>query len=124
MLAACGQAVQEDRALLTAEAYYDSLIAGNHACFIRGTYMADTVPPSYREQLVTNLRMFLARQEDEHKGIKAVEPLSCRHDTLLSADRKLSVHVAEAFLMLTYGDSLKEEIVVPMIEHDHVWLMR
>lgn len=123
-LASCGKAEQNDYALLKAEECYDSLVAGNYAYFVRATYMPDTIPPSYREQLETNMKMFMARQQEEHKGIVGVEPLRSQHDTIASAGGKADIHIANAFLMLTYGDSLKEEIVVPMIEHGGSWLMR
>lgn len=122
--ASCGNAKQDDQALLMAEGYYDSLVAGNYDFFMRGTYLPDTIPTSYREQLETNLKMFMARQEAEHKGIKAIAALRCTHDTLKGKDGTGDIHTANAFLELTFGDSLKEEIVVPMIESNKVWLMR
>lgn len=122
--ASCSKTAQEDIALLTAKEYYDSLVAGNYSYFIRATYLPDTIPTSYREQLETNLKMFMARQETEHKGIKNVSAVSCTHDTIKTKDGQDGIHIASAFLELTFGDSLKEEIVVPMIEHKHVWLMR
>lgn len=124
LLSSCRNEQRADATLFAAKEYYDSLLAGNYAYFMRGTYLPDTIPPSYREQLETNLRMFMARQEAEHHGIKAVSALSCSHDTTTTKDGKGSICTANAFLELTYGDSIKEEIVVPMIQHEGRWLMR
>ena len=33
-------------------------------------------------------------------------------------------HTADVFLLLTFGDSTSEQIVVPMIQHKGTWLMR
>lgn len=120
----CGDAKQDDLALLRAKECYDSLLAGNYGFFIRSTYLPDSIPPSYREQLETNLKMFMARMSDEHHGITAVSPLRCTHDTAKVQGGKESVYTANAFLELAFGDSAKEEIVVPMVLHNDSWLMR
>jgi len=120
----CGKTEPKDQALLAAETYYNSLVAGDYGRFIRSTYLPDTIPASYREQLETNLKMFMARQEAEHKGIKGIATVSCAHDTVKTKDGQGDMETANAFLELTFGDSLKEEIVVPMILHNDVWLMR
>jgi len=110
--------------LVEAQAYYDSLLAGNYAYFVRSTYLPDTIPVSYREQLETNLKMFMARMSEEHRGIVAVSPLRFVCDTTATDGVGGSVSTAAAFLELAFGDSVKEEIVVPMINHKGVWLMR
>lgn len=120
----CSKTDKPDRALLRAKQCYDSLVAGNYAYFIRQTNLPDTIPTSYREQLETNLRMFMARQEAEHKGIKGVATMRCSHDTIKNGKEQSDTYTANAFLELTFGDSLKEEIVVPMILHGDEWLMR
>lgn len=99
-------------------------MAGNYAYFVRFTYLPDTIPGSYREQLEANLRMFMARMSEEHRGIAAVSPLRCFHDSTGVNGGDGRAVAAEAFLELTFGDSIKEEIVVPMICHNDVWLMR
>lgn len=123
-LGSCTEKVRDDAAAHAAKEYYDSLVAGNVAHFIRGTYLPDTIPDSYREQLEDNARMFIARMNDEHHGINEVRILNCVNDTIAGKDGKSSVHTANAFLVLCFGDSLNEEIVVPMVEHRDRWLMR
>lgn len=113
---ACGQREKPNEALIAAHQYYDSLLAGKYSYFIRATYLADTIPDSYREQLETNLKMFIGRMKDEHKGICGVRPLSCVHDTASQS--------ANAFLLLTFCDSMKEEVVIPMVYRRGRWLMK
>ena len=119
-----GEKKPDDAAALAAKAYYDSLFAGNYACFVRGMYLPDTIPPSYREQLEANASMFKGRMEKEHRGVKNVKILRFVNDTVVSADKKSHVRISDVFLVLNLGDSLNEEVVVPMISHKGRWLMR
>lgn len=106
----------EDIALQAAKAYYDQLLAGDYDSFVEGTLKGDSVPPAYRSQLVMNMQMFMERQKAEHKGIVAVKALRAVADT--------AAHTAESFLSVTYADSVREEIVVPMVERNGIWYMR
>lgn len=99
-----------------AKVYYEQLLQGDYGSFVDGRYQPNNIPESYRQQLITNAKMFVGQQEKEHKGIKGVAVSDGRADT--------TKHVANAFLTLTYGDSTKEEIVVPMVESGGVWYMR
>lgn len=96
--------------------YYGYLLEGKYDAYVDGFYRPDSIPGSYRDQLVTNARMFAAQQHDMRGGIAGVSFLRATADT--------AHHVARAFLLLSYGDSTKEEIVVPMVEHKGVWMMR
>ena len=59
----------------------------------------------------------MAQQQDKHGGITAVSVSSVRTDSL---DAYTSV-----FLLLCYGDSTQEEIVVPMVDAgDGRWRMK
>lgn len=114
----------DNAAALAAKEYYDSLLAGNHEYFVRGMYLPDTIPDSYREQLEANASMFVERMGNEHHGINEVRVMRCQNDTVPSADGRSHVHTAQAFLVFSLGDSLNEEVVVPMIQHGGHWLMR
>ena len=46
------------------------------------------------------------------------------NDTIMSPDKKSHVRTSDVFLVLCLGDSLNEEIVVPMVHHKGRWLMR
>ena len=43
---------------------------------------------------------------------------------ILSAKADTARHVADVFLRIAYGDSTKEQIIVPMIEVKGEWKMR
>ena len=78
-----------------AKAYYDQLLHGDYDSFVAGRYQPDSIPASFREQLVANAKMFLGHESD-HGGIKEVKFLSAKADT--------SKHVADVFLTFVYGD--------------------
>ena len=114
----------DDAAARAAKGYYDTLFAKDYACFVRGMYLPDTIPPGYREQLEANASMFVGRMENEHRGVNGVKILRFVNDTVVSADKESHVRISDVFLVLHFGDSLNEEIVVPMIFHKGRWLMR
>ena len=120
----CSETSRNDTALRMAKEYYDSLFAGHASYFVKGTYLPGSIPAGYMEQLIANAKMFKARQDEEHQGVVEVRMVNCVTDTVVAPKGKEKVVTANAFLMLCYGDSLKEEIVVPMIEHKGRWLMR
>lgn len=99
-----------------AKAYYDLLLEGKYEQFVDGSYRPEAIPESYREQLVTNMKMFMGEQQEAHRGLKQVRVVSAKADT--------AKHVANAFLLFVYGDSTSEEVLVPMVEHKGVWYMR
>lgn len=99
-----------------AQFYYDRLLAGDCETFVSGMHFSDAIPDDYRRRLVVNTRMFMAGQREEHDGIAAAEVLRQEND---SANAGVNV-----FVVLTYNDSTKEEIVVPMVLSGETWLMR
>lgn len=114
-----GRASGPDAAQLAAQAakvYYEQLLRGDYESFVDGRYQPTRIPQSYRDQLVANAKMFVGQQEKDHKGIKAVAVTAAKADT--------ARHVANAFLTFTYGDSTREEVVVPMVESKGVWYLR
>ena len=116
-----------DRAAETAKVYYEHLLHGNIAAFVDGTAMHVDVVPTYREQLETNMKMFLGQQEKEHKGIKSVKKvkgtLTCPTDD--QGQPKDTAHItANAFLIFNYGDNTSEQVVVPMVRVNGTWMMR
>lgn len=106
----------EQVAARAAKVYYDELLKGHYEQFVDGRYQPDSIPQSYREQLVTNAKMFVGQQKEEHRGIQEVRIADAKADTVK--------HVAEVYLTLVYGDSTKEQVVVPMVEEKGVWYMR
>ena len=117
LFAACGHEPKSDDVVAqTAKVYYDHLLHGKYDHFVDGTYRPDSIPASYREQLIANARMYVAQQQTERGGICGVAAVGAQVDT--------ARHQANAYVMLTFGDSTREQIVVPMVCHDGVWYMR
>ena len=99
-----------------AKDYYELLVKEKYDEFVNGMNMPEQIPDSYRQQLVDNVRMFVGEQNQEHGGIREVRVVNCVNDSVQPT--------ASAFLMLCFGDSTIEEVVVPMIKHEGKWLMK
>lgn len=106
----------DDAAAEAAKAYYDSLRNGGYEYFTSMSYRPEKIPDSYKEQLVANIKMYLDDLNKTHKGIKDIKVLSCKNDSLHNT--------AEAYLLFSFNDSTKEEIIVPMVKRSNKWLMR
>ena len=103
--------------MVAAETYYGYLVNGRYEQFLQGREGMTDIPGSFREQLLTTYRQFMARQSEMHGGLKRVSALSAQCDST-------SFERMDVFLLLEYADSVKEEIVVPMVGRDDVWLMK
>lgn len=101
---------------IAVKGYYDLLLEGKYDEFVEGQNMPHRIPEGYRQQLVLNAKMFVEQQKDEHRGMKDFQVLDAKADT--------AHHVADVYLTVTYGDSTKEQIVVPMVEVEDKWKMR
>ena len=75
-------------------------------------------------RLEANASMFVGRMQEEHHGVHDVSIMRFENDTIASPDKKSHVHTSDVFLVLCLGDSLNEEVVVPMVLHKGRWLMR
>ena len=117
MMAACGSATKEELASLAAKGYYDHLIHGEYEQFYEGMdQRALSDEPAYRSQMLDNLRQFMARQEREHRGVLEVRVSNVTTDTVQQ--------FTNVFLVLCFGDSTNEEVVVPMVERNGAWRMK
>ena len=123
VLAACGSATKEELASLAAKGYYDHLIHGEYEQFYEGmdlrtlpdgTALSDEA--AYRSQMLDNLRQFMARQAQEHRGVLEVRVSNATTDTVQQ--------LTNVFLVLCFADSTNEEIVVPMVERHGTWRMK
>lgn len=114
---ACTSSLDEGEvAARAAKEYYGYLLQGNIASFVDGHYRPDSIPDTYREQLITNTKMYVSQQNEEHRGIKDIRIVDTKTD--------MQKHAANVFLVLSFGDSTSEEIVVPMVESGGVWYLR
>ena len=126
MVACSTKVKQEERAMTTAQKYYEQLVAGNYEGFVGGAMISqDTLPAGYKEQLVLNAKMYVERMQNEHQGIRSVKALRAQVDTLKAnnSDEILAI-TARAFVALGFADSTKEEVLVPMVLKDDVWYLR
>ena len=112
---ACSEPSKEELAALAAKGYYQHLIEGDYAHFVEGRLMADSLPEDYRAQLMESYKQFIAQQQ-VRKGIQEVRISRAFTD---STQQYTSV-----LLMLCYGDSTTEEVVVPMVEREGRWMMK
>lgn len=115
--AACGNGPsKEEFAGLAAKGYYQHLVAGEYEQFVEGRFMADSLPADYRSQLIEGYKQFVAQQLEARKGIQEVSVSRAYTDSLAGYTNVL--------LMLCYGDSTTEEVVVPMVERNGHWMMK
>ena len=115
IVAACSSPTKEELASLAAKGYYQHLIDGDYDHFLEGREFADSLPADYRSQLIDCYSQFLAQQQ-ARGGIREVRISRAFTD---STQQYTSV-----LLMLCYGDSTTEEVVVPMVERDGRWMMK
>ena len=116
LLAACKDEPKPGQlAAKAAEEAYGHLIGGRYADYLGFVAGADRLPADYREQLLANAKQFVAWQE-AHGGIDSVRALRAVADT---AARRASV-----YLLLCFGDSTKEEVLVPMVGGPERWQLK
>ncbi|ATV32654.1 hypothetical protein CUC00_07755 [Prevotella intermedia] len=119
LLSSCSENKETDHGAIAAEAakhYYENLISGKYKQFLEGMNLPDKLPESYERQILENFKAFAKRQDKQRKGIKKV---SIRSVKFFAKDS-----TASAFLLLHYGDSTTEEVVVPMLKRRGLWYMR
>ena len=106
----------EELASLAAKGYYDHLLNGEYDHFLEGMNGLDSIPDDYREQLLTGYKQFMALQDKAHLGIREVRIANAKTDTIQK--------YTNVFLVLCFGDSTNEEVVVPMVEREGRWRMK
>lgn len=114
---ACSRLTSEEMASLAAKGFYEHLIRGEYEQFLEGKDGLDrNTVEDYWGQLLDNCHLFMRQQEISHRGISEVRVVNAKTDTLQQ--------YTNVFLMLCFGDSTNEEIVVPMVERDGRWMMK
>ena len=113
----CGNPTAEEMASLAAKGYYEHLIHGEYEQFLQGKAgLHKHSEEDFWNQLRDNCHQFVHQQEQAHRGIHEVRVVNVKTDTLQK--------YTNVFMMLCFGDSTNEEIVVPMVERDGRWYMR
>ena len=115
-LMGCEEASREDKAKEAAQEYYQALLNGDYQAFLDGRAHMDSIPDSFREQLLVAFKQFMHQQQEAHQGVVSFVPTRVEDDSLL--------RVMQVFMMVNYADSTHEEIVVPMVEHQGKWMMK
>ena len=118
LASSCSESKRDEAKVVgnAAKLYYEYLLQGKYEAYVDGFYRPDSIPDGYRSQLIDNAKMFVGSQKEEHQGIKEINVGHVKVDT--------TQHIANVFLILTYGDKGKEQVVVPMIQKKGMWLMR
>ena len=119
LLLACGSGTPEEMASLAVKGYYEHLMRGEYRQFLEGKdfQALDTIGTIDRlKEHEINLRQFMAQQEKAHHGIREVRISNAQTDTVQK--------VTNVFLVLCFGDSINEEVVVPMVERQGRWRMK
>mgnify|MGYP006988846195 CR=1 FL=1 len=116
LLVACSGPSAEELASLAAKGYYEHLLKGEYDSFLEGMNGLDSIPDDYREQLLAGYKQFMHQQEQAHRGIREVRIVNAKTDTIQK--------YTSVFLVLCFGDSTNEEVVVPMVEHEGRWRMK
>ena len=120
VLASCGNKASnvspDEMTSRAAKLYYENLLHGKCEAYIDGFYRPDSIPESYREQLIVSAKQYVGQMKKDHQGLVSVEAVGARTDT--------AKHVGEAYLLLGFGDKTKEEVVVPLVLHDGCWMLR
>ena len=111
----CSSPTKEELASLAAKGYYQHLIEGDYDHFLEGRELADSLPDDYRSQLIDGYHQFMAQQQSRG-GINEVRISRAYTDS--------TQHYTSVMLLLCYGDSTTEEVIVPMVERDGRWMMK
>ncbi len=106
----------EELAGQAAKSCYDLLLADDYEGFLHGKADADSLPADYRAQLLKASELYKAELTKSHGGIAAVTVTNVRNDS--------AQQLMQAFLLLSFNDSTKEEIIVPMVLRNGEWKMR
>ena len=94
-------------AMAVAQACYDRLLEGDYDGFLAFRHNIDDIPEALRPQLADAYKMYMATEEQLHKGVKKF--------TAARAELDSTTQVMQVFMQLDYGDGTQEEVVVPMV---------
>lgn len=118
LLCGCSQQDQssEEQAGIAAKEYYDRLLAGDIDGFLKGKADMDSVPADYRSQMYAACEQYKKELDETHGGVATITVSNARTDS--------TQQMMQAFLLLNFKDSTKEEIIVPMVQQGEVWMLR
>ena len=94
-------------AMAVAQACYDRLLEGDYDGFLAFRADIDDIPEAMRPQLADAYKMYMATEEQLHKGVKKF--------TATRAERDTTLNTMQVFMILDYGDGTQEEVTVQMV---------
>ena len=94
-------------AMAVAQACYDRLLEGDYDGFLAFRADIDDIPEAMRPQLADAYKMYMATEEQLHKGVKKF--------TATRAERDTTLNTMQVFMLLDYGDGTQEEVTVQMV---------
>lgn len=95
-----------------AEEYYAMLIRGEYAAFVDGSVYADSLPEDYRSQLVDAVAQTMAEGQMQHL-VRAT-----------AVSDSLADSTAVVMLQLTFADSTREQVQLPLVLGEDGWRMQ
>ena len=114
LVASCGG--RKTDAVSAAVSYYEALIDSDFVAYTDGMAGKAQLPEDYHQQFVRLTQSFAAKMNKEHGGLCSVSSgKSIEND---------KGDMANVFLELTFRDSTKEEVLVPMVLCDGQWMMK
>lgn len=98
-----------------AEKYYGYLMKGDVDRYVKGIAYYDSLPDDYRSQMHDLMAEHIERERQRYGGIVMARAL---HDTLLDANN------ARVFIEVTYADSTREQVMLPMVLTEKGWRLK
>lgn len=112
-----------------AVAAYEHLMRGEYEQYLDCVAAYDSIPAGYRAQLVNMLKQANAKAQKERKGVVAVgydgevkegEKPNDKENEMPGASKAFKV----VHIDITFGDSTREEIAVPVIRQNGKWRLQ
>jgi hypothetical protein len=116
LFAACsqkGDSLTHDSARQAAERYFTMLIDGRYEEYVDGLVCTDSMPDDMRSQMVDLMAQFMA-QQSVNRGLLRVTATS---DTIQDS-------TAYVYLDILYGDSVSEQVGMPLQFVGDRWRMQ
>ena len=97
-------------------AYYELYRSGNYADYVKAMQSCDDKPADFCKQMADALKQHAARIKAEKGGTVSAE--------FLRTEMHAEHSAADAYLSVTYGDSTKEEIILPLVFWQDKWRLK
>ena len=97
-------------------AYYELYRCGNYSDYVKAMQSCDDKPADFCKQMADALKQHAARIKAEKGGAVSAE--------FLRTEMHAEHSAADAYLSVTYGDSTKEEIILPLVFWQDQWRLK